>query len=71
MEKFNFDSLEILKTKKGVAEKDYMKHLPKPLSPQETVWKHPDQTGIITERFLRIIHSDKTSVSVFSSVYFE
>ena len=71
MKDIDFKNLKVLKTKKGVAEKDYMKHLPKPLSPHETVWEHPDQSGIIAERFLRIIHSDRTSVSVFSSVYFE
>jgi len=71
MENINFDSLKVIKTRKGIAEKDYMKHLPKPLNPQELVWEHLDQSGIDTQRFVRIIHSDKTSVSVFTKAYFE
>ena len=71
MENINFDSLQTLKTKKGIAEKDYMKHLPKPLKPQELIWVHPNQDDIDAERFMRIIHSDKESVSVFIKTYFE
>jgi hypothetical protein len=57
--------------KKGIAEKGWNLHLPNFLKPQERVWIHPDQSGIDTKQYLRIIHSDENSISVFSKRYFE
>lgn len=57
--------------KKGIAEKGWNLHLPNFLKPQEKVWVHPDQSGIDAKQYLRIIHSDEISVSVFSRRYFE
>jgi hypothetical protein len=68
------ESLEKLKTvslKKGISEKTLNLHLPNPLKPLEKVWVHQDQSGIDSEKYLRIIHSQDLVVSVFSKNYFE
>jgi hypothetical protein len=65
-----FNDLKQVKLKKGIADKGWNQHLPNQLLPEEIVWVHPDQSGF-GNQFMRIVHSDKSSVSVFSKSYFE
>ena len=63
--------LEQKTVKKGLADKGWNLHLPNPLKHQETVWVHPDQSGIDSKQYLRIMHSEPQVTSVFSKRYFE
>ena len=63
--------LEQKTVKKGIADKGWNLHLPNPLKHQETVRVHPDQSGIDSKQYLRIMHSEPQVTSVFSKRYFE
>ena len=65
------EKLEKKKLKRGVADKDWNKHLPNPLLPEEIVYIHPNQESIDTKRYVRIIHSEERVSSIFSKEYFE
>lgn len=67
----SLDKLKKVSLKKGISEKGWNLHLPHPLKPLEDVWIHQDQSGIDSEKYLRIIHSEDLVVSVFSKNYFE
>lgn len=65
-------SLDGLKTgivKKGIGDLSWNRHLFVPLENNEKIYVHPDQEGV-SEKFIRVIHSDYNSVSIFTKSYF-
>ena len=69
--KVDLKNLRQVTVKRGIAEKGWNLHLYNPLTVQEKVWVHPDQSGIDPKKYLRIIHSAELVTSVFSKSYFE
>jgi hypothetical protein len=64
------DKLEKIKLKRGIADKEWNLALPVPLKEYEIVSIHPDQSEI-GKSYVKIIHSDGNTVSVFTRAYFE
>jgi hypothetical protein len=64
------DKLEKIKLKRGISEKGWNLALPVPLKEYEVVSIHPDQTDVNKE-YIKIIHSDGETFSIFTRAYFE
>lgn len=67
------DSLDGLKTmtvKPGVGEYSWVQHLIVPLKSNETVYIHPDQTGV-SRGYTRIIHSEMKAIAIFANNHFD
>ena len=67
---FDLDKLEKLKLKRGISEKGWNLALPVPLKEYEEVGVHPDQSDV-NKTYVKIVHSDGFTVSVFTRAYFE
>jgi hypothetical protein len=67
---FELDKLEKIKLKRGIAEKSWNLSLPVPLNEYEIVNVHPEQSDV-NKTYVKIIHSDGVTVSIFSRSYFE
>ena len=66
----NLESLKKLKLKKNIYEKVWNKSLVVPFLQEEIVFVHPNQKGV-SDKYIKIIHSDEITVSIFSKSYFE
>jgi hypothetical protein len=64
------DKLEKIKLRRGISEKSWNLVLPVPLKEYEVVSIHPDQSDV-NKPYVKIIHSDCETVSVFTRAYFE
>jgi hypothetical protein len=67
---FELDKLEKVKLKRGISDKGWNLSLPVPLKEYEIVSIHPDQSGV-NKSYVKIIHSDGNTVSIFTRAYFE
>lgn len=67
---FELDKLEKVKLKKGISDKGWNLALPVPLKEYEIVSIHPDQSDV-SKSYVKIIHSDGNTVSIFTRAYFE
>lgn len=64
------DGLKTMTVKPGVGEYSWVQSLIVPLKSNETVYIHPDQTGV-GSGFVRIIHSHLKAIAVFSKSHFD
>jgi hypothetical protein len=70
--KFNgpLDGLKTMTVKPGVGEYSWVQSLIVPLKSNETIYIHPDQTGVGVG-FVRIIHSHLKAIAVFHKSHFD